>query len=511
MGTCIPAARRDSSASPSLPQRASFDEFPGGSSSGTLEPGKLHRRNTAGGKTTPAATGSVGTPVVSTPSTATGRAFILSKRQTAFLLSISTLYGASPMSSEAEAGKGGLPQKDPSSLSSLTTMDEQDPIPGQTLGDSQWARMLPSKQGDKVRLALVSLHASRQWPPLLLSTMLATFRERRTLVTIGGERVPADLVADGAGDVTVDPEGAAGTDFAPTAGMGIAGAQDASIYNSAGGSAGGVAAGLHHSGSTAVGGSAFDISPSKKFVSALVQSLSDAARSARRGENHEEVSYCHKFSPDHDARVSASPQFSNPFYVDDPDITGERRRKRMHLRSYICTVISFADRRTEKKDINQQFFLRHPYLELRDIKLSHIRSVKTSLLQLCLSESSPIELSSIAYAAWYWERLVTALHVTKQNRKLMIAVCVTLAVKFWESGNIAKKIDYAWTKMEQLFGVDPALIRLAEFQVFAALEFTLLPPSFEIGRVYMERLLHIMNITFQEYFSRSFDLTIHWE
>jgi hypothetical protein len=197
--------------------------------------------------------------------------------------------------------------------------------------------------------------------------------------------------------------------------------------------------------------------------------------------------------------------------LDDPDITGERRRKRMHLRSYICTVISFADRKTEKKDINQQFFLRHPYLELRDIKLSHIRSIKTTLLQLVLSENSPIELSSIAYAAWYWERLVTALHVTKQNRKLMVAVCVTIAVKFWESGNIARKIDYAWSKMEQLFGVDPADIKLAEFQVFAALEFTLLPPTFEVGRVYMERLLHIMNITVQEYYSRSFDLAIQWE
>lgn len=226
----------------------------------------------------------------------------------------------------------------------------------------------------------------------------------------------------------------------------------------------------------------------------------------------------------------SSPQFTNPFFLDDPDITGERRKKRVLLRAYVSTVISFADKRREKKDINRQFFIRHPRLEVLDIKLSHIRSIKLSLLQLCLDESSPIELTTLAYAAWYWERLITGLLVTKANRKLVVAACVTLAVKFWECGNISKKLAYTWRKLDDLLfegsggggdqgggtvGFDTsslaAKVKLIEFHIFAALDFTLLPPSFEIGEVYSERLLHLMNITMREYFSKNFHQAILWE
>jgi hypothetical protein len=256
------------------------------------------------------------------------------------------------------------------------------------------------------------------------------------------------------------------------------------------------------------GESSYAPATSASTLEALMKTISDGGAAKR------EVTYYEKLfgsAYDYAVRSIGCPALTNPFFLDDPDIAGERRRKRLHFRSYLCTVISFADKRNEKKDINQQFFLRHPNLEPRDIKLSHIRSIKTSLLQLCLEETSPVELGTIAFAAWYWERLVATLHVAKQNRKLMVAVCVTLAIKFWEMGNVTKKLMWAWTKMEELFGVDPVKIRHAEFLVFAALDFTLLPPAeSDIGRVYGERLLQIMNITWQEYFSKNFDQTILW-
>ncbi|CUG86017.1 Hypothetical protein, putative [Bodo saltans] len=386
---------------------ASTPAYPGGGGRGTfedavgsgmLDSGKLSLRrrensflfnNGGGGGSTSVKSPGGGSQPHHTPMTPStmnppaGKTFIVSKRQTAFLLSISTLYGAAAASNvdnkppghnnttaenddevnglrrDASSASLALDDHDgPSAFSSPSTLDV----------NTKWARMLPTRQGDKVRLRLMSLHAGKHWAPLLLSTMLATFRERRVLM--------AEFTGD-LSDLSAADYAALAAEGLPLAGGGI------SIATSGGGVTGGTSLGMGVGvlgNVSAPSTSSVDTSPNKKFVGALVQTLSDVAQRAtgrHKDDHHHEITYNTKFSADHDARVSASPQFSNPFYLDDPDITGERRRKRMHLRSYICTVISFADRRTEKKDINQQFFLRHPYLELRDIKLSHIRSIKT--------------------------------------------------------------------------------------------------------------------------------------
>lgn len=362
-----------------------------------------------------------------------------------------------------------------------------------------WTQRLPAKCGDKIRFRLTSIHLERG-APVVVSSMLATFGvEHQHHLGGSEERVrPLGIVgASSTNDLLLAARQE--TLAALTSFHHASDASPSALLSST--------SDPRRESSVAPGSP--EPHAADSVAASLATVLSRASSSVLRRSH--EVSYISKFQPDHMTKVLASPQFSNPFYLDDPDITGERRRKRMHLRAYLCTVISFADKRSEKKDINRQFFQRHPLLELKDIKLSHIRSIKTSLLQLCLEESSPLELATIAYATWYFERLITGLHVTKQNRKLMVAVSVTLSIKFWESGNVARKLQYAWTKMEDLFGVDTPQVKAAEFLVFAALEFTLLPASFSLGMVYTERLLHIMNIGVQEYYSKNFDQRILWE
>jgi hypothetical protein len=209
---------------------------------------------------------------------------------------------------------------------------------------------------------------------------------------------------------------------------------------------------------------------------------------------------------------AANEAFLNPYLVDDPDIIGSRRRKVLSFPSYRCSLILSVDNKTVKKDINQQFFIRHPQLQSRDIKLTHIRSLKYKVLQLALSESSPLELSTVAFAVWYFERLVARLLATKGNRKLLMSVCVVLAVKFWESGNMAKKIDYALEKLDSLFGVVRERIRNAEFRTFVALDFALLPPKEgNVGGIYMERLLQLVHVTMREFLSKNFFSDIQWD
>ncbi|RNF23268.1 putative cyclin dependent kinase-binding protein [Trypanosoma cruzi] len=210
-------------------------------------------------------------------------------------------------------------------------------------------------------------------------------------------------------------------------------------------------------------------------------------------------------------RCRNDPVFHDAFFLDTGNITGgERRKKLIVLQSYRASVISFVDMKVLKKDINNDFYIQHPELEIREIKLTHLRKIRAALLNFALEDNSPIEVVTVAHANWYFERLVMRGMVGKRNCGLAVAACILLAVKFIETGDIHKKIQYVKTRFRQ----DEAFASLTwqkvqewEFRAYVGLEFTLMPENGnQVVEAHLERLLGQINLTSQEYYSKKFAL-----
>eukprot|EP00796_Vickermania_ingenoplastis_P004695 gene4695-3388_t len=241
--------------------------------------------------------------------------------------------------------------------------------------------------------------------------------------------------------------------------------------------------------------------------------------------------------------------FYDAYFLDSGQITcGERRRKNLILPGYRTTIIGFVEKKVLKKDLNAHFYVQHPSLEVREIKLTQLRKIRHELLQYVMEESSPLELSTMAHAYWYFERLAEQGMVGKTNRKVILAACVVLAIKFLETGDVLKKIDYfrqRWLRFhktgaggvsagnvmavgggtggggggsamggsptaeekeeEKEATVDWEEVWRREFTVYVGLDFTLLPERGSlVVRSHVERLLQQINVTPQEYYSKKF-------
>ncbi|CAD2218785.1 Cyclin, N-terminal domain containing protein, putative [Angomonas deanei] len=228
-----------------------------------------------------------------------------------------------------------------------------------------------------------------------------------------------------------------------------------------------------------------------------------------------------------------NPCFYDAFFLDSGYIIGgERRKKLIALPSFRSTVISFVDRKIAKKDLNTNFYVQHPELEVREIRLTQLRRIKYELLLYALEPNSPLELATVAHAYWYFERLVVQGMVNRSNRKIIVASCVLLAIKFLETGDVTRKLVYfkgRWKKYHSTYynhvlrrrddddddeeeeedeeregvQVDWRKVLLAEFPVYVGLDFTLLPDvGSNVIAVHVERLLQIINVTMQEYYGR---------
>ncbi|CCW62274.1 unnamed protein product [Phytomonas sp. EM1] len=223
-----------------------------------------------------------------------------------------------------------------------------------------------------------------------------------------------------------------------------------------------------------------------------------------------------------------NPAFYNAFFLDTGNITGgERRKKLIVLPSYRTSVISFVDKKILKKDLNNNFYVQHPELEVRGVKLTHLRKIKNELLVYALEENSPLELTTVAHAYWYFERLVVQGMVSKANRKVILAACALLAIKFLETGDVSKKLQYfrnRWRRFhlvssgilgegeedeieedEENVKVDWGQVERNEFPVYVGLDFTLMQDlGSNVIATHIERLLQQINVTSQEYYSKKF-------
>uniref|UniRef100_A0A7S3EW08 Cyclin N-terminal domain-containing protein n=1 Tax=Haptolina ericina TaxID=156174 RepID=A0A7S3EW08_9EUKA len=181
----------------------------------------------------------------------------------------------------------------------------------------------------------------------------------------------------------------------------------------------------------------------------------------------------------------------DPYHLDDPELQSGKHRRVMNLPGLVESVIPFVKPHDLKMQLNEQFALKHQWLS-QGLTLSKIRAVKRELL--AFAQDVDCELSTVAVAYAYFEKLVLRNVVNKPNRKLMAAVSLILAAKW----NEHHKTKLLMQQLERHYGIPRAVLFRSEFSVYVELAFRL---QLEPQEVYphFSRLLQGLERTPQEY------------
>ncbi|KAJ3357695.1 hypothetical protein HDU83_004850 [Entophlyctis luteolus] len=182
---------------------------------------------------------------------------------------------------------------------------------------------------------------------------------------------------------------------------------------------------------------------------------------------------------------SAVPDYSiyDPLELDDPELKTGKHRTVIKLQSYVSSILLYSRPADIKKELNEVFRETHPNVDPY-LTLSQIRNLKMNMIEV--GKQQNMEMSSVAVAFVYFEKLVVKNYATKENRKLIAAVCLLLAAKI----NDPKELKYTdlLETIERVMEISPREVFQQEFGVFVALEFTLFVPVWQF-MPHMERIM----------------------
>ncbi|KAJ8012239.1 hypothetical protein DPEC_G00066620 [Dallia pectoralis] len=165
----------------------------------------------------------------------------------------------------------------------------------------------------------------------------------------------------------------------------------------------------------------------------------------------------------------------DPNLLDDPQWPCGKHKRVLIFPSYMTTVIEYVKPSDLKKDMNETFKEKFPYIRLT---LSKVRSLKREIRKLAQEECG-FEEPTVAMAFVYFEKLVLQGKLNKQNRKLCAGACVLLAAKI--GGDLKKhEVKQLIDKLEERFRVNRRELIAFEFPVLVALEFNLHLPEHEV-------------------------------
>lgn len=159
-----------------------------------------------------------------------------------------------------------------------------------------------------------------------------------------------------------------------------------------------------------------------------------------------------------------------PDYLDDPqltEMTAGKNRTCLKFSSYAVSIIDYVKPLELKKEINETFKEKFPYIQ---ISLTKLRSIKRELFEL--AKETGVDVSIIAQSYIFFEKLILQGLINKSNRKHLAANCLILAAKLNDvpKKEISKLIDAAISKFR--FDNRKEMISF-EFPVLVALEFNL--------------------------------------
>ncbi|XP_063779659.1 CDK5 and ABL1 enzyme substrate 1 isoform X1 [Pseudophryne corroboree] len=165
----------------------------------------------------------------------------------------------------------------------------------------------------------------------------------------------------------------------------------------------------------------------------------------------------------------------DPNLLDDPQWPCGKHKRVLIFPSYMTTVIEYVKPSDLKKDMNETFKEKFPYIKLT---LSKIRSLKRDIRKLAQDDCG-YEEPTVAMAFVYFEKLALKGKLNKQNRKLCAGACILLAAKI---GSDLRKheVKHLIDKLEEKFRLNRRELMAFEFPVLVALEFALHLPEHEV-------------------------------
>uniref|UniRef100_A0A8C7FM22 Cdk5 and Abl enzyme substrate 2 n=1 Tax=Oncorhynchus kisutch TaxID=8019 RepID=A0A8C7FM22_ONCKI len=164
----------------------------------------------------------------------------------------------------------------------------------------------------------------------------------------------------------------------------------------------------------------------------------------------------------------------DPYLLSDPQWPCGRHKRVLIFSSYVTTVIEYVKPSDLKKDMNETFKEKFPYIKLT---LSKIRSLKWEMR--AVGEECSLQPVTVAMAFVYFEKLVLQGRLNKQNRKLVSAACVLLAAKI--SSDLKKQeVRQLIDKLEERFRINRRELIPLEFPVLVALEMGLYLPDSKV-------------------------------
>ncbi|XP_066435723.1 CDK5 and ABL1 enzyme substrate 1 [Eleutherodactylus coqui] len=165
----------------------------------------------------------------------------------------------------------------------------------------------------------------------------------------------------------------------------------------------------------------------------------------------------------------------DPNLLDDPQWPCGKHKRVLIFPSYMTTVIEYVKPSDLKKNMNETFKEKFPYIKLT---LSKIRSLKRDIRKLAQDDCG-YEEPTVAMAFVYFEKLALKGKLNKQNRKLCAGACILLAAKI---GSDLRKHEakHLIDKLEEKFRLNRRELMAFEFPILVALEFALHLPEHEV-------------------------------